>query len=281
MQLPKLKKKSFFSPDELAVLEEAKIPKHVAIIMDGNRRWGKSHHATKKTLMGKTVGGLIDRLIGDGNHENATLGHWEGARALTDIIQAAIEIGISTLTVYGFSTENWSRTKREIDLVFRIMELYISGYTEELSELGVRFHAIGNLTTLSNSLQRAIQKTMQKTAEKSAGRKTLDFVVAINYGARDEMRRAFISLHKACNENRVSESEISEELISRYLDTAPFSDPDLLIRTSGEMRLSNFLLWQLAYAEIYVTDVLWPDFKPSDLLSATLTFQKRERRTGK
>lgn len=240
---------NFFSKDEIATLSKGPIPRHVAIIMDGNRRWAKKH--------------LIAALTG----------HWEGAKVLINTILAAKELGVSVLTVFGFSTENWKRTKKEVDLLIHIYEKTLQDNRKMMVDEGIRFSTIGDLEPFPHSLKEEIAKTKDAT---NSG-KSIDFVAALNYGGRDELKRA---MQKIINE-QISASDITEEVITSRLDTGLFVDPDLLIRTSGEMRLSNFLLWQLAYTEIVVTDVLWPDFSPRDLLQHLRTFQQRERREGR
>lgn len=244
--------KTYFKLEELALINKEKMPHHVAIIMDGNRRWERGANAF-------------------------TQGHEAGAKTLLHIVRASIELGIRVLTAYGFSTENWSRSSLEINSLFRLFESYLDEYREKMAHLGIRFHTIGNPDTLPKFLKDAIQKTKEITAE---GDK-INFVVAINYGSRDELKRSFLSIHEAILRGDIKKEMLSEKLISQYLDTGLFSDPDLLIRTSGELRLSNFLLWQIAYSEFHITDKLWPDFKPQDLLDAVLAFQSRKRRVGK
>lgn len=242
--------KSFFTPEELALIDPKHLPGHVAIIMDGNRRWERA-----KSLFG----------------------HGEGAKTLLNTVQAAIECGIRVLTVYGFSTETWSRPSTEIASLFSLFEEYLSNYVEKMCELGIRFHTIGDRERLPSRLK----KILQRTSEATASCDKIDFVVATSYGARDELRRAFTRMHEDLSTGALKKEALTEATIASYLDTSPFSDPDLLIRTSGEMRLSNFLLWQLAYTEIHVTEILWPDFKASDLLKAICDFQKRKRRFGR
>lgn len=244
--------KTLFHPSDLALLDMKKCPKHIAIIMDGNRRWAK----LKKMP--------------------PIMGHWEGAEVLTDIVKAAAEMGVKTLTVYAFSTENWKRTQEEIDALMNIFELYLLRKRELMVRDGIHLDAIGDLSRMPQSVQTAFLQTKQATQHCDR----INLVLALNYGGRDDIRRAFIKMLREHNENPLQEGDVTESYISRHLDTHPWGDPDLLIRTSGEMRISNFLLWQISYSEIYAPDVLWPDFSPKHLLEACLAFQRRTRRYG-
>lgn len=248
-------KQSFFLEEEILALHERPIPRHVAIIMDGNRRWVQKHPLA---------------------HLQPFNGHWEGAHTLQDIVEAAQEIGIEVLTVYAFSTENWARPKREIEMLFRIFETYLTNNKQRMIDNGVRFDVIGTLTPFPAALRHRIEEVREATREGNQ----IDFIIALNYGGRDEMRRAVTQIVEDCMHQKIKPQDITEELIGSYLDTSRWGDPDLLIRTSGELRVSNFLLWQLAYAEIYVTNVLWPDFTPKDFLKAVESYQERQRRRG-
>lgn len=244
--------KAFFSIEELSLLDPDKVPGHVAIIMDGNRRWAK-----QKNLL-------------------PMIGHWEGADALTQVVRAASELGIKTVTVFAFSTENWARPHPEIDALMKIFELYLVREKESMIRDGVRLNAIGKLAELPSQVQHALEET--KAATKQCNK--INLVLALNYGGRDEIRRAVVKIFEMNEKNKIAPEDLTEELIGKQLDTSPWGDPDLLIRTSGELRVSNFLLWQISYAEIYVTDVLWPDFSPQELFGAVLAFQRRRRRLG-
>lgn len=246
-----------YSEEELQATLSSPLPRHVAIIMDGNRRW------MKKQFLGKLL-----------NHLG---GHWAGAEALTKIVEAASDLGLKTLTVFGFSTENWGRSSEEVAALLHILESYLETNRQKMVDQGVRFHVIGDLTPFSQKLKKTIEKTRIATAHGTG----INFVVALNYGGRDEIRRATQKILEDAVLNKITAQSLTEETISQYLDTAPFGDPDLLIRTSGERRISNFLLWQMAYTEVYMTETLWPDFTPRDLLKAVLDFQKRQRRKGK
>ncbi len=241
-----------YSPDDLALLDSSKIPKHVAIIMDGNRRWAKRQ-------------GLP-----------AIMGHWKGAETLTRIVRSASELGIKALTVYSFSTENWSRAKEEIDGLMHLFKVYLEKEREPMAREGVRLDAIGDHSRLPPFVLRELELSKSYTAHC----KKIDLVLAINYGGRDDIRRAFLTMLKDCEKGNLSKDQITEQLISQYLDTAKWPDPDLLIRTSGERRQSNFLLWQLCYSEFHHTDILWPDFDEHDLLQAVREHQLRQRRIG-
>lgn len=244
--------KAIYSSDELSLLDPTKIPKHIAIVMDGNRRWAKQR-------------GLPPMI-----------GHWEGAEALTDVVRAASELGVKTLTVYAFSTENWGRSESEIDALMNIIEMYLIRKRNQMVQDGVRLDTIGDLSRLPERVKTAFYQTKQATEHCEK----IDLVLALNYGARDEIRRAVVKILESHDKKKLSPEELTEDLIASYLDTSPWGDPDLLIRTSGELRVSNFLLWQISYAELYVTDVLWPDFNARQLIEAILSFQGRRRRLG-
>jgi len=243
---------SIYSEEQLAQLDLLSVPKHVAIMMDGNRRWAKRQGLPPVT------------------------GHWRGAEALTTIVEAASSIGIEALTIYAFSTENWNRSKFEIKSLFRLWKTYLLRQTPRMIEEGVRLNVIGDLSRFPTDIQCAMQESIEATRDG----KGIDLILALNYGARDEMKRAIQKLATDCVEKKMSPEQITEEMVGQYLDTARWKDPDLLIRPSGEHRISNFLLWQISYAEIYLTDVLWPDFCEKQLLCAILEYQTRERRLG-
>lgn len=234
-----------FTDEELKTIP--KVPHHIALIMDGNRRWAKER---KRPL---------------------SLGHYRGAVALDRLVVAALEIGIKVVTAYSFSTENWKRSPSEVQVLMTLLDRFLLKKRGKMIKNGVRFETIGDLTALSASLQERIKETKAMTA----GGKKLDLVLAINYGARDDICRAATKAAKA-----LAGEMITEEEIAKYLDTAPWPDPELLVRSSGEMRLSNFLLWELCYSELYMTDVLWPDFSPAELLKAVRIYGERQRRWG-
>lgn len=243
---------SFFSQEQLEQLDFQHIPRHIAIIPDGNRRWARQ------------------------NQQSIAQGHRVGVNQFLTITQVARDLGVDVITFYSFSTENWSRNTLEVKALMWLMEWYLHDQRQNMVENGVRFCVIGDISPFSKNIRKAIEDTAQATAHCSE----IDMVVALNYGARDEIRRAFKALLSDYEQGLVQASDISEALISSYMDTAQWPDPDLLIRTSGEQRLSNFLLWQTSYTELHTAKVLWPDYKPHHLIDAILQFQRRERRLG-
>ena len=224
--------------------EQKKIPRHVAIIMDGNGRWAERRKLPRK------------------------MGHAEGCKVLEQTVRDAADLGIDYLTVYAFSTENWKRSEEEVSALMVLMGFYIKKLLKVAEEENVRVKIIGERSRFAPDLVNGLNNTR------------MVFAIAINYGARDEMRRGMIRMAEDVKAGKLEPTAITEQTIGSYLDTADMPDPDLLIRTSGELRLSNFLLWQLAYTEIYVTDVLWPDFNKEELQKAVDSFGKRERRYG-
>ena len=244
--------KTLPAEQEESKLDPQRIPRHIAIIMDGNRRWAKNKGLPSK------------------------VGHWNGAEALSKIVENAASLGVKVLTVYAFSTENWKRSDEEVDSLMHLFQMYLIGNKDRMIREGVRLATIGDLRRMPIE----VKKTLDDVKRATAGGDNIDLVLAVNYGARDDIRRATMGIVEDCLIGRVNKEDISEALIARYLDTAPWGDPELLIRTSGERRLSNFLLWEISYAEVYVTDVLWPDFNEQELIKAVAEYQKRERRTG-
>lgn len=240
------------SPKSTFQLDPEAVPRHVAIIMDGNRRWAKQ------------------------NDLPAELGHWEGAKILTEIVQTAAECGVKTLTVYTFSTENWARPQEEIDSLMALFELYLETKCETMVKEGIHLNTIGDLSRLPLNVRRALQKT--KTATEHCEK--INLVLALNYGGRDEIKRAVGRILMENEKKKILPEDLSEEFIAQYLDTTPWGDPDLLIRTGGEMRLSNFMLWQVSYTEFYVTDVFWPQFTRHNFFQALHVYQTRQRRYG-
>jgi undecaprenyl diphosphate synthase len=229
------------------------LPKHLAIIMDGNGRWAKKQ-------------GLI-RAIG---HEN-------GTKSVRITVETCAKLGIENLTLYAFSTENWNRPKLEVET---LMKLLISSLKKELKTLvdnNIRLNSIGNLERLPKSAQKELLEVIEKTKNNTR----MVLTLALNYGAREEMLNAVKIISDKVKNNIISIDTIDESIINQHLYTQNLPDVDLLIRTSGEHRISNFLLWQIAYAELYFTEVLWPDFKEEDLYEAIISYQKRERRFGK
>lgn len=240
-----------------ALLEQIKkggeCPTHIAIIMDGNGRWAK--------LRGKP----------------RVFGHKAGMKSVREVIEACGDAGIKYLTLYAFSSENWNRPKREVRALMKLLELYTQSEAQELKAEGVQVRAIGRIDMLEENARRAIRFIEDHT---KGGRKMV-LNLAINYGSRREIVDAVRHIAQAIREGKLAPEDVDEDLIARFLYTSSIPDPDLLIRTSGEMRISNFLLYQMAYTEIYVTDVLWPDFRSEHLYRAILDYQKRERRFGK
>lgn len=228
------------------------VPNHVAIIMDGNGRWAKKRFVPKK------------------------LGHKAGAETLRKITTYAQDIGVNVMTVYAFSTENWKRAQDEIDDLMNLMREYIDAYIKEVDNNNVKIKIIGDPSKLDDDIQEKINILENKTKDKEG----LVLNLAINYGGRDEITRAVRNIASDCINNKLDVEDISEDIIDKYLDTKHCSDPELIIRTSGEQRISNFLLWQMAYSELYYSDKLWPDFSIDDFDMAIKSLDKRERRFG-
>ncbi|MDJ0536943.1 MAG: isoprenyl transferase [Xenococcaceae cyanobacterium MO_207.B15] len=234
-------------------LDLEKLPQHIAIIMDGNGRWAKQRG--------------LPRIEG----------HRKGANTLKEILRTCKNWGIKTLTAYAFSTENWGRPLTEVGFLMGLFEKLLRKELREMKEEGVCIRFIGDLSPLPQSLQQKIRYSMAQTQHNQ----TINFNVAVNYGGRGEIVKVCRNIAEKIAQGELSPEAINEDLISQYLYTASSPDPDLLIRTSGEMRLSNFLLWQMAYTEIYVTDTFWPDFDAQQLEKAIIDYQKRDRRWGK
>ncbi|HUL70514.1 MAG TPA: isoprenyl transferase [Gemmatimonadales bacterium] len=229
------------------------LPAHVAIIMDGNGRWAQGRALPRP------------------------LGHQAGMKSVREAVEGCLQAGVEVLTLFAFSQENWQRPPEEIGALMRLLEEYIAREIDELRAKGVRVRMLGDLDRLGAEARQAVDRVMRETA----GGNRLDLNICISYGARAEITRAARLLAEEAAAGRLDPSEIDEESIAERLYTAPWPDPDLLIRTSGEFRLSNFLLWQLAYAELHVTPVLWPDFTRTHLFEAILEFQRRDRRFGR
>ncbi len=233
-------------------LEGMTIPKHVALILDGNGRWAKKRGLPR------------------------SMGHKEGCVTVEKTVEIAARMGIEYLTVYGFSTENWKRSEEEVGALMQLFRFYMVRLLKVASANNVRVRMIGDRTRFAQDIVDGINRLEQETKDNTG----LTFVIAVNYGGRDEITRAVRRLAADCVEGRQNAADITQEVLESYLDTAGMPDPDLLIRTSGEIRLSNYLLWQLAYTEIYVTDCLWPDFNREELEKAVLAYNKRDRRYG-
>lgn len=229
-----------------------KIPNHVAIILDGNGRWAKSKVMPRN------------------------YGHTVGAKNVETVCRAADELGIKYLTLYAFSTENWNRPQNEVNALMKLLEGYLKNCIKTADKNNMRVRVIGEITRLSNAFQQRIHEL--ETA--SASNTGLNLTIAINYGSRDEILRAVRHMVEDAREGKLETKDIDENVFSSYLDTRELPDPDLLIRTSGEQRLSNYLLWQLAYSEFYFTDVPWPDFHKKELELAIEAYNKRDRRFG-
>lgn len=229
-----------------------KIPQHVAIILDGNGRWAKSKGMPRN------------------------YGHAQGAKNVETICREAWNMGIKYLTVYAFSTENWKRPDDEVAALMKLLRNYMKNCLKTAEKNHMRVRVIGDKTALDEDIRQRIDELEQA----SAGNDGLNFQIAINYGSRDEMIRAMRKMAADRDAGKLGIDDITEETFSSYLDTAGIPDPDLLIRTSGEQRLSNYLLWQLAYTELYVTDCLWPDFNQEELEKAIVQYNHRDRRFG-
>ncbi|MEL6136544.1 MAG: isoprenyl transferase [Cyanobacteria bacterium J06626_23] len=228
------------------------LPNHVAVIMDGNGRWAQRQG--------------LPRIAG----------HRRGARILKELLRCCKDWGIGTLTAYAFSTENWRRPTEEVDFLMVLFERLLRKELAEMHEEGVRIRFIGELSSLNSSLRREIERSMAETENNDA----VTFNVAMNYGSRNEITRACRLLADQVNQGQLAPESITEDLLERHLFTDGSSDPDLLIRTSGEQRLSNFLLWQLAYSEMYFTNALWPEFDRAEFHKALQAYQTRDRRFG-
>jgi len=229
-----------------------KIPQHIAIILDGNGRWAKKKGMPRN------------------------YGHAQGSKNVERICEAAHDLGVKYLTVYAFSTENWKRPKDEVDALMTLLRNYMKTCLKTAGKNNMRVRVLGDRTALDDDICKRIAE-LEKATEKNDG---LNFSIALNYGSRDEMIRAMKKMCMDCKDGKIDLNNIDEALFETYLDTHDIPDPDLMIRTSGEQRLSNYLLWQLAYSEFYFTDVLWPDFTKEDLARAIEYYNGRDRRFG-
>lgn len=236
----------------LQEIDKSNIPEHVAIIMDGNGRWAKERGKIRSE------------------------GHKRGAENLRSVMDVAMDCGIKYMTVYAFSTENWSRPKTEITFLMNTLRHVLKKYKKDAIKKDIRLHVIGDRTGLDQDIQEQVDDIIEITKEHT----TFNLIIALNYGGRDEITRAVRKIAEDVLENKLDCQNISQEIIGNYLDTTGIPDPDLLIRTSGEQRLSNYLLWQLAYTEFYFTDVKWPDFDEEELHKAIYYYQNRNRRFG-
>ena len=234
------------------IMATKEVPKHIGIIMDGNGRWAKKR--------------LLPRV----------LGHKQGAKALDKLLNDAKGLGVEHITVYAFSTENWKRAEEEVSGIMGILREYMNKYFRDYANSDFRVDSIGDLSALAPDLQ----KDIAELKEVSKDRTGIHLTIAMNYGGRDEIRRAVQKIAQEVKAGEIEPEDITEELISNHLDSAGTPDPELIIRTSGELRTSNFLMWQSAYSEYYITDKLWPDFNIDDLKEAINSYQNRDRRFG-
>ena len=234
-------------------IKNGKLPKHLAIIMDGNGRWAKQKGRLR------------------------VFGHEHGVKAVRDVAVNCSKIGIKYLTLYAFSTENWKRPKIEVDTLMKLLVSSLKKELPTLNENDIKLNAIGNIESLPARALEELKEVMAKTSQNS----TMTLTLALSYGSREEIKNAIQSISAKVKNNIISPENIDETIINNHLYTRNLPDVDLLIRTSGEHRISNFLLWQIAYAELYFTDVFWPDFKEHHLLEAIKNYQHRERRFGK
>ncbi|WP_427872200.1 isoprenyl transferase [Flavobacterium sp. MMS24-S5] len=237
----------------LESIDHTNLPKHLAIIMDGNGRWAKQQGFLR------------------------AFGHENGTKSVKEIIKTSAKLGIEYLTLYAFSTENWNRPKLEVQALMKILINSLKKELVTLQENNIRLNAIGNLDKLPKTAQKELLDVIEKTKNNTR----LTLTLALSYGSREELVNAIKSISDKVKNNIISIDTIDDSIINEHLYTQNLPDVDLLIRTSGEHRISNFLLWQIAYAELYFTNVLWPDFKDQDLYEAIISYQKRERRFGK
>ena len=229
------------------------MPKHVAIIMDGNGRWARARGLPRFR------------------------GHMEGMQSVREIVEASVEIGFPNLTLYAFSQENWNRPATEVNALMKLLQRYVAKERDELIRQGVEVKVFGDLARLSSGPRKAVDSIQESTA----GGRNLRLNLMLSYGSRSEIVQAVRRIAEAVRAGHIDPADIDEAMLASHLYTAGLPDPDLLIRTSGEQRISNFMLWQLAYTELYITPTLWPDFRRADLAAAVHEYQKRERRFGR
>jgi len=234
-------------------IDKSKLPSHIAIIMDGNGRWAKNKGKAR------------------------VFGHKNGVESVRQVTEGAAELGIQHLTLYAFSTENWNRPKAEVTALMTLLVTTISKETKTLNKNNIRLHAIGNLDNLPNLAKKELLSSIEKTSNNTG----LNLILALSYSSKWEITQAMKTIANKVKNGELDPEEINEGTIQSNLCTSQFPDPELLIRTSGEHRISNFLLWQIAYSELYFTPTLWPDFRKADLEEAILSYQQRERRFGK
>jgi len=241
------------SMDLLSQVDKSRLPKHIAIIMDGNGRWAKEQGQ--------------DRLFG----------HYQGVESVRDIVEGCAELGVGYLTLYAFSTENWDRPQYEVIGLMELLVKTIRGEVESLNKNNIRLHVIGDINMLPDYAQRELAEALQITGNNTG----LQLIMALSYSGRWELLNAVKNIAYEVQKGRLNVEEIDQDTLQQYLTTSDFPDPELMIRTSGEYRISNFLLYQLAYAELYFTQVRWPDFRKQNLYEALIDYQNRERRFGK
>jgi len=239
--------------DFKSLIDPSNLPEHVAIIMDGNGRWAKK------------------------NNRPRIFGHRQGVKTVKHIAEVAAQLGIKYLTLYAFSTENWLRPKTEVAALMELLVHTIKAETKTLMKNDIRLKSIGNI----KDLPARCYENLLEAIEQTSGNKRMDLILALNYSARWEITEACKRMCREVMDGKIVPQEIDDEMVSAYLCTKDYPDPELLIRTSGEQRISNFLLWQIAYAELYFTNTLWPDFKGEDFYKAIVNYQQRERRFGK
>ncbi len=232
--------------------DKEKMPKHIGIIMDGNRRWAKSHS------------------------KNISTGHREGAKTLEKVVRYANKIGLQYITVYAFSTENWKRAEDEVNALMLLLKSYLDDYSKRADSENIKVNIIGDISAFKEDLQRTMRQCMDRTKDNTG----VMLNIAINYGGRAELTKAMREIAQEVLDRKISIKDIDEQIITRHLYTANIPDPDLIIRTSNEIRLSGFLTWQSAYSELYFTDIYWPDFDEEALDRAILEYQRRNRRFG-
>ena len=256
MKYAKIKRRKSLSSENdhlYEKLDRSKLPEHVAIIMDGNGRWAK------KKLM------------------NRVRGHEQGVKVVREITRACRNIGIPFLTLYAFSTENWQRPKPEVAALMVLLKKFLKSEHDELIKNNIKLNAIGQINRLPSDVREILEQTISDTANNTR----LNLNLALSYGGREEITQAVQNIAQKVKNGTLTPEEINENLIKENLYTKNFPDPDLMIRTSGEMRISNFLLWQLAYSEMFITDTLWPDFSQEEFIEILMDYQKRDRRFGK
>ena len=234
-------------------IDKERLPRHVAIIMDGNGRWATQRGLTRIT------------------------GHRRGKQSVQEVVETARRLGIEYLSLYAFSTENWQRPRDEVAALMRFLRHFLAAELKKMMKNGIRLLAIGNLRKLPREVQTALRQTIEDTRHNTG----MTVILAVSYGGREEITEAVRAIARRVRREDIDPEDVDQALVASHLGTAGVPDPDLLIRTSGEMRISNFLLWQIAYTEIYVTDTLWPDFREREFLDAVAHFQRRERRFGR